>query len=60
MSDSLVNENVTEMRKELPFKEKLARFLKSQSGWLFVLPALILMCIFTFYPIISAFVRCEK
>lgn len=36
--------------------EKVRRFLKSQSGWLFVLPALILMAVFTFYPIINAFI----
>lgn len=40
--------------------EKVRRFLKSQSGWLFVLPALILMAIFTFYPIINAFVGAFK
>lgn len=37
-------------------KEKAKRFLQSQTGWLFVLPAVILMCIFTFYPIINAFI----
>lgn len=36
--------------------EKVRRFLKSQSGWLFVLPAVILMAVFTFYPIINAFI----
>ncbi len=43
--------------RELPFKTKFFRFLKSQEGWLFVLPAVILMAIFTFYPIVSAFVN---
>lgn len=37
-------------------KEKRRRFLQSQTGWLFVLPAVLLMCIFTFYPIINAFI----
>lgn len=41
---------------QLSRKEKFSRFLHSQSGWLFVLPAVLLMCIFTFYPIINAFV----
>ena len=40
--------------------EKVKRFFKSQSGWLFVLPAVILMCVFTFYPIINAFVGAFK
>lgn len=40
--------------------EKVKRFFKSQSGWLFVLPAVILMCIFTFYPIINAFIGAFK
>ncbi len=40
--------------------EKVRRFFKSQSGWLFVLPAVILMCVFTFYPIVNAFVGAFK
>ncbi len=40
--------------------EKFRRGLKSQSGWLFVAPALILMAIFTFYPIIAAFINSFK
>ena len=32
------------------------RFLGAQSGWLFVLPAVVLMLIFTFYPIVNAFI----
>ena len=42
---------------ELPFSERLRRGLKAQEGWLFVLPAVLLMCLFTFYPIVNAFVR---
>lgn len=37
-------------------KEKFFRFCRSQSGWLFVLPAVILLCIFTLYPIGNAFI----
>lgn len=40
--------------------ERFRRFARSQSGWLFVLPAVILMCIFTFYPIINAFIGAFK
>ena len=36
--------------------EKIRRAFRSQSGWLFVAPAVILMLIFTIYPIIQAFV----
>jgi len=57
-SAPLVSQNITEAPKsKLPFKEKLGRFLKSQQGWLFVLPAVILMVIFTFYPIASALIN---
>lgn len=38
-------------------KEKFIRFCRSQSGWLFVLPAVLLLCIFTLYPIFNAFIR---
>ncbi|MCM1395825.1 MAG: sugar ABC transporter permease, partial [Corallococcus sp.] len=48
------------MDQELPFSVRAKRFMKSQSGWLFVLPALILMCVFTFWPIISAFINAFK
>lgn len=40
--------------------EKVKRFLKSQSGWLFVLPAVLLMIVFTFYPIVNAFIGAFK
>ena len=36
--------------------EKVKRALKSQSGWLFVAPAVLLMLLFTLYPIVKAFV----
>ncbi len=45
---------------ELTKGEKFRRGLKSQSGWLFVAPALILMAVFTFYPIIAALVNSFK
>lgn len=48
------------VEEKLPFKVRFGRFCKAQSGWLFVLPAVILMCIFTFYPIGSAFVNAFK
>lgn len=42
---------------ELSFWQRVGRLLKSQEGWLFVLPAVLLMCVFTFYPIINSFVN---
>ncbi|MDE7296318.1 MAG: sugar ABC transporter permease [Clostridia bacterium] len=42
---------------QLSKKERFFRFCRSQSGWLFVLPAVILLCIFTLYPIVNAFIR---
>ena len=50
----------TSQPKKLSFGEKLGRFLKSQQGWLFVLPAVILMAVFTFYPIVMAFINSFK
>ena len=46
------NQYQNDLRK-LPFKKRLGRFLKSQEGWLFVLPAVLLMAVFTFWPIIN-------
>ena len=40
--------------------EKFRRLMRSQSGWLFVAPALILMAVFTFYPLVAAFVNSFK
>lgn len=51
---------IIDVESNLSVGEKIKRFLKSQSGWLFVLPALILMAVFTFYPIINAFVGAFK
>ena len=40
-----------------PFSmQKVWKFIKKQNGWLFVMPALIIMLVFTFYPIVSALV----
>lgn len=46
--------------RELSTKEKIKRFLRAEQGWLFVLPAIILLCIFTFYPIVNAFIGAFK
>ncbi len=40
--------------------ERFRRGLKAQSGWIFVAPALILMAVFTFYPIFAAFFNSFK
>lgn len=40
--------------------KKVLRFLRTQNGWLFVLPALILMAVFTFYPIVNALISAFK
>ena len=57
-TQSLLSEDVVVA--QLPMKERISRFLRSQQGWLFVLPALLLMCLFTFYPIASAFINSFK
>ncbi len=46
----------TPVKNEPSKGEKFLRALKKQNGWLFVMPALIIMAVFTFYPIISALV----
>jgi len=56
-TNSSVAEESVPTKKELSFGEKLSRFLKAEQGWLFVLPAVVLMIIFTFYPIVNAFIR---
>lgn len=45
---------------QLPLKVRAGRFIRSQSGWLFVLPAVILMLVFTLWPIVSAFINAFK
>ena len=50
-ADLVLNDGVA-----LTGREKFRRALRSQSGWLFVAPALILMAVFTFYPIVQALV----
>lgn len=59
-SSEVVQINPSLAESQLPFKVRAGRFLRSQSGWLFVLPAIILMCVFTFWPIISAFINAFK
>lgn len=56
----VVTEEEVSQPKKLSFWTKLGRFLKSQQGWLFVLPAVILMGVFTFYPIVAAFINSFK
>lgn len=36
--------------------EKVKRFLYSQRGWLWMLPAFILLCVFTFWPILNTLI----
>jgi len=36
------------------------KFLKTQNGWLFVLPAVILMIVFTFWPILNSLILAFK
>ena len=36
------------------------KFLKKQNGWLFLLPALFFMAIFTFYPIVNSLIEAFK
>ena len=63
-SPKFTNKNPKEVQADLVLNdgatlsggEKFRRALRSQSGWLFVLPALILMAVFTFYPIFQALV----
>ena len=44
-----------------PFSwQKFWRMLKKQNGWLFVMPALILMAVFTFYPIVNSLLLAFK
>ncbi len=58
-ADLVLNDDMT-VAPKLTFGEKLRRGFKAQSGWLFVAPALILMLVFTFYPIVAAFVNAFK
>ena len=57
MEDSLrlkgINQEPSEERKKARF---LRLFKTSLTGWLFVLPAVILMAIFTFYPIVNSLI----
>lgn len=62
--DSLIEEAVLETESQKPKqKMRLENFKRGayhEQGWLFVLPAVLLMCVFTFYPIINTFVSAFK
>ena len=57
MSDVVLQNDVIDNEPQKPKKKinwtEVKRFLYSQKGWLFVLPALVLLAIFTFYPIVN-------
>lgn len=57
MSDVVLQNDVIDNEPQKPNKKinwtEVKRFLYSQKGWLFVLPAILLLCIFTFYPIVN-------
>ena len=55
-ADFVVTDAASSAPAKLSFWEKFKRAFKSQSGWLFVAPAVILMLIFTLYPIVQAFI----
>lgn len=40
--------------------EKVKRYLYSQRGWIWILPAFILLCIFTFWPIVNTLISSFK
>ena len=58
-ADLVLNDDMSAAPK-LSAWEKFRRGCKSQSGWLFVAPALILMAVFTFYPLVAAFINSFK
>lgn len=58
--DYVVSDGASNAPAKLSFGEKFKRAFKSQSGWLFVAPAVILMLIFTLYPIVQAFIGAFK
>lgn len=58
-ADLVLNDDMSAAPK-LSAWEKFRRGCKAQSGWLFVAPALILMAVFTFYPLVAAFVNSFK
>lgn len=59
MQEVQVTKEPTKEKAPLTFK-KIMRIISSQKGWLFVMPALILMGIFTFYPIVNALISAFK
>ena len=57
---NLEEEDVLEKPKQKLKLENFKRGAYNQQGWLFVLPAVLLMCVFTFYPIINTFISAFK
>ena len=65
MGAALVTEKTNEpkspkLQKAKRILTKVKRFLYSQRGWVFITPMLILMGIFTFYPIIGSLITAFK
>jgi len=58
--NQVTSEDLNSPNKDKLTLTKIKRFAYSQQGWLFVLPALILMLLFTFYPIINTFISAFK
>ena len=55
MQEVKVTTSQPENKTPVTFK-KVLRTISSQKGWLFITPALVLMGIFTFYPIVNALI----
>lgn len=55
-ADLVVNDGVPQLSR----RERFRRAMSAQNGWLFVAPALVLMLVFTFYPIVAAFINAFK
>ena len=56
-----MQETVTKTPQKSPVTFKsIIKAITSQKGWLFILPAMILMVIFTFYPIVNALISAFK
>ncbi len=60
MEAAFVQENNAPTKKEPSGFDKVKKFILGQKGWLFVLPAVLLMCLFTFYPIVNSLVLAFK
>ena len=60
MEAAFVQENNAPTKREPSGFDKVKKFILGQKGWLFVLPAVLLMCLFTFYPIVNSLVLAFK